>query len=260
LRYYIFKPDANEIIAKTYSPSDAQYKTESNQQFILFYPFTGVVGYVSITNPTDDALANHNLPDDNFGSVTYLGVRADGTSKGRNSFLKFTVSGITGSVTSAKLKMYSQDLAQSIYAKVVSNTSWTEGAITWNNQPTIGSILDTQTASASSWVEFDVTSHVTGNGTYSICLTGSIDATGGSFDSKENTNKPVLEVTYQDETIAGDIDNDYMVDFFDFAVLADQWYQLPGAPSADIAPPPYGDGIVDFLDLVLVAAHWLEGL
>ncbi|MHC4195948.1 MAG: CBM96 family carbohydrate-binding protein, partial [Planctomycetota bacterium] len=146
-------------------------------------------------NPTDDAYVNHNSPDTNYGSDTYMAVRSDATGKARNTFLKFTVSGVSGTVSSATLKMYSQNVTQSVTAKAVSNTSWTEGAITWNNQPTIGSTLDTKSPSASSWVEFDVSNSVTGNGTYSFCLQGSTD-TGQSFDSSEGTNNPVLEVVY----------------------------------------------------------------
>jgi hypothetical protein len=152
-------------------------------------------------NPTDDSYANHNLPTTNYGSANYMAVRGDGTSKGRNTFLKFTVTGVTGSVTSAKLKMYSVDVTQSVTAKA-SNTNWTEGALTWNNQPSTSSTLDTKTPSATSWVEFDVTTHVTGNGTYSICLQGSNDGAGHTFDSKEATNDPVLEVTYGDDVTA----------------------------------------------------------
>ncbi len=56
----------------------------------------------------------------------------------------------------------------------------------------------------------------------------------------------------------GDIDQDGDVDFGDYAVLANQWLQSPGVPSADIAPN-IGDGIVDFRDLALLTEHWLEG-
>ncbi|MHC4194870.1 MAG: CBM96 family carbohydrate-binding protein, partial [Planctomycetota bacterium] len=162
------------------------------------WSFTTAADGTSVqSNPTDDALVNHNSPTTNYGSDTFLAVRGDGTSKGRNSFLKFTVSGVSGPVISARLKMYSENVTQSVTAKAVSNTSWTEGAITWNNQPTIGSTLDTKTPSASSWVEFDVANQVTGNGTYSFCLQGSNDSTGQSFTSSEGTNKPVLEVTYE---------------------------------------------------------------
>jgi len=147
-------------------------------------------------NPTDDAYVNHKLPDNNYGSENYMAVRSDSASKGRNSFLKFTVSGVSGTVTSAKLKLYSQTVEMSVEAKAVSNTSWTEGAITWNNQPSAGSTLDTKSPGTATWVEFDVSSHVTGNGTYSFRLSGNVD-TGQVFDTKEATNKPVLVVDYQ---------------------------------------------------------------
>jgi hypothetical protein len=53
-----------------------------------------------------------------------------------------------------------------------------------------------------------------------------------------------------------DLNLDCDVDFVDFAVLAQQWQQPPGVPSADIEPPG-GDGIVDMNDLVLLVDSWL---
>ena len=48
------------------------------------------------------------------------------------------------------------------------------------------------------------------------------------------------------------------VNFGDFTILASQWLQAPGTPSADIAPEPSGDGIVNFRDLALLADYWLD--
>jgi len=53
-----------------------------------------------------------------------------------------------------------------------------------------------------------------------------------------------------------DIDGDGHVDLSDFAILAGQWQQAPGEPSADIAPV-CGDGIVDINDLAFLADNWL---
>jgi hypothetical protein len=47
-------------------------------------------------------------------------------------------------------------------------------------------------------------------------------------------------------------------DFKDYAVLAGQWRQAPGEPSADIAPN-VGDGIVDGLDLKALCVIWQAG-
>lgn len=58
--------------------------------------------------------------------------------------------------------------------------------------------------------------------------------------------------------IPGDIAGDGKVDMDDLKILAEQWLQPPGVPSADIAPLP-PDDIVNFLDFAVIADHWLEG-
>lgn len=52
-----------------------------------------------------------------------------------------------------------------------------------------------------------------------------------------------------------DLNKDGFVDFVDFAILADQWLQEPGLPSADIAPL-LADGIVDLKDFYLMTQGW----
>jgi arabinogalactan endo-1,4-beta-galactosidase len=61
------------------------------------------------------------------------------------------------------------------------------------------------------------------------------------------------------DKIYGDITGNGIVDFEDLDILAEQWLQPPGTPSADIAPLPNGDGIVNFLDFALLASNWLAG-
>ena len=58
--------------------------------------------------------------------------------------------------------------------------------------------------------------------------------------------------------LTADLNEDGIVNLVDFAVLGGQWLQPPGAPSADIAPPPEGDGAVNFKDLHLMAHEWLR--
>ncbi|MBN2019938.1 MAG: carbohydrate binding domain-containing protein [Sedimentisphaerales bacterium] len=53
----------------------------------------------------------------------------------------------------------------------------------------------------------------------------------------------------------GNLNLDCDVDFMDLDILASQWLQPPGEPSADIAPPG-GDGIVDMFDFALLADGW----
>jgi hypothetical protein len=55
-----------------------------------------------------------------------------------------------------------------------------------------------------------------------------------------------------------DINGDGCADALDYAVLASQWQQPPGVPSADVAPPG-GDGLVGGNDLGVLAHNWLWG-
>jgi hypothetical protein len=57
-------------------------------------------------------------------------------------------------------------------------------------------------------------------------------------------------------SVPGDINGDKTVDFFDIKILAEQWLLPPGDPSADIAPQPSGDGIVNWLDFAEFANYW----
>ncbi|MHC4574298.1 MAG: FG-GAP repeat domain-containing protein [Planctomycetota bacterium] len=67
---------------------------------------------------------------------------------------------------------------------------------------------------------------------------------------------------YQSTPQAGDIDKDYDVDLYDFAVLASAWTSSPGDsnwnPVCDISEP--NDNIIDLLDLDILTQNWLEGV
>ena len=56
----------------------------------------------------------------------------------------------------------------------------------------------------------------------------------------------------------GDITSDGKVNLEDFVIMARQWDDAPGSPSADIAPPP--DGHVGIEDLNYLAENWLTGM
>ena len=56
----------------------------------------------------------------------------------------------------------------------------------------------------------------------------------------------------------GDINSSGAVDEVDLGFMASQWLQTPGSPSADICPPPSGDGAVDMLDFTVLANGWLD--
>ena len=75
---------------------------------------------------------------------------------------------------------------------------------------------------------------------------------------------PFLEFERIPAHLAADIaplEGDGVVDWLDFAALAQAWLSRSGQPNwyakADLAPPGAPDGIVDFLDLAVFAESWL---
>ena len=82
---------------------------------------------------------------------------------------------------------------------------------------------------------------------------GSWQYSGWNIDDVEVTGEP-------GRSTPGDFNSNCIVDFADFAILANQWQQPPGSPSADIAPEEAPDGFVDGLDLAILCDNWLEGI
>ena len=83
------------------------------------------------------------------------------------------------------------------------------------------------------------------------------DANGcGYFTTGEGLYEPIHYFERDINHPQSDIDTDGDVDLGDYAILASQWQQGPGTPSADIAPG-CGDGFVDTEDLALLVANWL---
>ncbi len=155
---------------------------------------SGAALAVSTTlNPVADAYVDSTLPSTNYGSSTQ--IRVDG-SPIVNSYLRFDVSGVSGSVSQATLRIYANSgLNSGVTAKRVADNTWGEGTINYGNAPAIGSALGTSSVvTAGTWVTFDVTSYVTGNGTFSFAIT-STNVTALSLASRESANKPELVVT-----------------------------------------------------------------
>jgi acid phosphatase type 7 len=143
-----------------------------------------------------DARVHENSPNSNYGTANYLLV--DGANNPDvESFLRFTVNGVTGSVQNAKLRVYiTNNNSANGPAAYAANNSWTETGITWNNRParTSGALDNKGATSRSSWVEYNVTAAVTGNGTYTFVLAAdSSDAI--RFSSREGSRSPELVVT-----------------------------------------------------------------
>jgi acid phosphatase type 7 len=146
--------------------------------------------------PVADARVEEANPGANFGTST--NIRADGGSDPDvDTYLTFSVTGVTGPVQGAKLRLYAGSGTANGPAVYTAPTTWSETGVTWSTRPprTSGAQDDNATIAASSWVEWNVTPFVGGNGTFSFDVaTDSSD--GIDFRSRESTSlRPELVLT-----------------------------------------------------------------
>ena len=173
--------------------------------------------------PVADTYVNGGASTTNYGTTTSMITKTSSTD--RYAYLKFDLSGVSGSITSAKLKLFTKSLSsastRSVYA--LSNDSWSETDITWNNKPSYGSELSNlNITSNGAYVEWDITSYInseyTGDKTASLCVNDPVsnNDTGIDFYSKENgSNTPVLTIitetpSEQSVSLSTTTGNDYV--------------------------------------------------
>ena len=151
-----------------------------------------------------DARVQQSNASTNYGTATTL--RTDGGADSDvESFLRFQVAGISGSVKSAKLRLFAT--TGTANGPAVYKTAWTgsETSLTWNTRTprTSGATDDKGAIAAGGFVEFDVKSLVTGNGQHSFILaTTSTDEV--DFSTREGTASrvPQLVITFGNDTEA----------------------------------------------------------
>jgi trimeric autotransporter adhesin len=160
-------------------------------------------GYITVARstapltfaPIADARVHQSEPTTNFGTATSLRAKTSSTSS-YQSFLRFNVTGLTGPVQSAKLRMYVTDASPAGGSISTSADTWSESTVTWNTRPAItGSPIATLGAvSLDTFAEFDLTGAITTNGTYNLALT----TTSGDtvyYNSREGGHPPQLIIT-----------------------------------------------------------------
>lgn len=149
-------------------------------------------------SPTADSYVQQSAATTNYGDASTLVADA---LPARRTFIAFTVTGLSGSVTSVHLRLHAttenagSDTGGTV--KTVSSNTWSEAGITWNNQPdidgpTVGVLGEIE---ANTWYDLDVTGVVTTNGTVGFAITSSA-ADGAYYDSTESgDNGPRLVIT-----------------------------------------------------------------
>lgn len=144
--------------------------------------------------PAADSYVNSGSPTTNYGTATTF--RVDG-SPILNSYLRFNVQGLNGTIRKATLRIFANSASNSsLVASGVSNNTWTETTINYNNAPALGSPIGSSSPiAAGAWVSIDVTSYVAGNGAYNLALTtpGSTAISLASRESGANAPQLIVE-------------------------------------------------------------------
>jgi endo-1,4-beta-D-glucanase Y len=162
----------------------------------------------------DAYVRNGSYADDTYGvsDPAVLATKTNAattTGYDRYTYIGFDLSSVTDSIGAVTLKLYGKlddsrvsNVPVSLYG--VSNTSWTEAALSWNNKPALGSLISTATVTDSigRYYSWDLTAYAksekaAGRNAISLALVnGTITETRISFNSKEaGSNAPQLVVS-----------------------------------------------------------------
>jgi hypothetical protein len=139
-----------------------------------------------------DAYVKAANPATNYGTATTL--RTDASPIVR-SYLRFDVQGLSTGIKRVTLRIFVNSNSTIGYVvNSVTNNTWTEATISYNNAPSVGGSLGPSGGiTAGTWATVDITPYITGNGTYNLALT-STSSTEISLASRESANKPQLVV------------------------------------------------------------------
>ncbi|HYO68767.1 MAG TPA: DNRLRE domain-containing protein [Archangium sp.] len=134
--------------------------------------------------PTDDAYVEEGQEQPLFGAERKL--VADNLSR-RSAFLRFEVPALPGPVRQATLRLYALDGSTDGPKLYPATTDWSEARLTWSQRPSVtgGPLGDAGEVPHGSWVEYDVTSFVTGSGPSGFALINE-SRNGVDFASREH--------------------------------------------------------------------------
>ena len=144
--------------------------------------------------PVADARVSSASPAQNFGASTTLRARSGAASV--QSYLHFEVSGLGGQrITRAVLRLLVTDPSTEGGTITAAPGGWDEATLTFANAPGVGStVLDSAAmVHPDTWVEFDVSDVVKGDGSWRFGLSSS-SLNSVSYSSREGSDPPRLVV------------------------------------------------------------------
>lgn len=207
--------------------------------------------------PTKDTFVDGSSPTTNFGTLAYLASDGDKTSSNEPvniSYLQFSLPNIQKSnISQAMLELHvstqrnGSDSTDPHDVRLVTDTSWQETGMTFQNKPSRNQVLSTITsASTGQVVRIDLTSALRQHQGNEFAL--AIDSQFGDsliIDSKESALPPRLHLTLSGtgSVCAGDLNGDRTVDLLDYSILIKNFFSTSFAPG-DLNQ----DGVVDLTD------------
>ncbi len=187
---------------------------------------TGLTGTSSVVNVSistnllpiaDSYVRDGAFTNSNFGTTNILQCLTTTTNgNNRDIYFKFDLTDVSN-ISSAKLNVFaglggSGAVSNTVYS--VTNTSWLETNITWNNKPARVTALTTNSVTGTNWYLFDVTGFIqsqknVGSNVVSLALHDPTNYTLLiSINSRENTtNQPALLVVTTNSPLSVSITN-----------------------------------------------------
>ncbi len=141
-----------------------------------------------------DTYFNTNSPTKNYATSPTMKLHFEPPAEYR-SLVKFTLNGLSGSATSVRLRLYVNDASARGGDWYLVSNNWTESTVVWGNKPAISGspVASVGAVTVGTWVEVDLTSAITGNGTYSFEATTTSTNTA-AFDTSQGTHPPQVVV------------------------------------------------------------------
>jgi PKD repeat protein len=191
-RHPVHSYDSDGVYDVTFVASNAMGSDAFAQpQLVVVTSPLPSVGFTAVA----DARVWAGSPNQNFGSDDELRLRE--AESPHESYVRFDVTGIgERRVSTARLRLFVVEPSVLGGRVTLVPNAWSESSINWNNAPGTGgpTIASASMALAGSWVEFDVTSAVQGDGSYSFGIAGTT-SNSLRYSSREGASPPQLVIT-----------------------------------------------------------------
>jgi PKD repeat protein len=179
----------------TLKVSDGTTTDSASQSVTVGSATTGTLTFA----PVADTQVKSDSPNTNYGTLTSVRVRQGNATQPTTyrTFLKFQVSGVTGTVTDVKLRLFVTDPSPDGGTVYQVSNNWAETTFNWNGAanvlPATG-IASAGRVTTGTTAEIDLGTAVTGDGVYSFAL-ASNSTDSAIYSSREGANPPALVLT-----------------------------------------------------------------